>query len=95
MGIPPRAAETNEPVVIVGAGAGRRGARGNGIPVAAREVRDGAAVFTAIAPAAPVRTPAPRRSTARRLRFGMGARITAGRAASGPGVYPKAQYGDR
>jgi hypothetical protein len=82
--IPPRAADTKEPVVIVGAGsaegAGSRGAVGggaNGTCVLALDtgmLRDVLAcnrLSSAKAPAAPTAALAPRLSTARRLKSGM------------------------
>jgi hypothetical protein len=79
--MPPRAADTNEPVAKVGAataGAGSNGAGGAGgaigvpAPVidtgdVAVEVPDSSRVPNAWAPAAPAAAPAPRRRTARRL----------------------------
>ncbi|GAT01483.1 uncharacterized protein RMCFA_1597 [Mycolicibacterium fortuitum subsp. acetamidolyticum] len=55
--VPPRAAEVNEPVVIVGATTGL--------------ATDPGAEARARAPAAPAAAPTPRRKTARRLKLGM------------------------
>src|SRR5579875_1463326 len=79
--IPPRAADANEPVVIVGAatGAGSNGiggASGALYPVvrtgAAEEGRDCSSRSSAQPPNAPAAAPAPRRNTARRDICGMG-----------------------
>ena len=73
---PPRAADTNDPVTIVGAAAagGSNGGGASGAPTpvivtrgTAVDGRESSTVPNAYAPAAPTAAPAPSRSIARRL----------------------------